>query len=49
MLPAGRELAEEWEVGYSTVTDAIADLKARGVLVAAMGKGTFVAELADVS
>lgn len=44
-LPAGRELAEEWEVGYSTVTDAIADLKARGVLVAAMGKGTFVADV----
>ena len=43
-LPAGRELAEEWEVGYSTITDAIAELKASGVLVASMGKGTFVAE-----
>jgi DNA-binding GntR family transcriptional regulator len=43
-LPAGRELAEEWEVGYSTITDAMDILKERGILVAAMGKGTFVAE-----
>lgn len=43
-LPGGRELAEEWEVGYSTITDAMQVLKERGVLVAAMGKGTFVAE-----
>lgn len=43
-LPAGRDLAEEWEVGYSTVTDAMQLLKERGILVAAMGKGTFVAE-----
>jgi GntR family transcriptional regulator len=43
-LPAGRDLAEEWEVGYSTVTDAMKVLTDRGVLVAAMGKGTFVAE-----
>lgn len=43
-LPGGRELAEDWEVGYSTVTDAMKVLTDRGVLVAAMGKGTFVAE-----
>jgi GntR family transcriptional regulator, N-acetylglucosamine utilization regulator len=43
-LPAGRELAEDWEVGYSTINDAMKVLVARGVLVAAMGKGTFVAE-----
>lgn len=43
-LPAGRELAEEWEVGYSTINDAMKLLAARGVLVATMGKGTFVAE-----
>lgn len=42
-LPAGRELAEDWEVGYSTVTGAMKLLTDRGVLVAAMGKGTFVA------
>lgn len=41
-LPAGRELAEESEVGYSTITDAVDILKERGILVAAMGKGTFV-------
>jgi DNA-binding GntR family transcriptional regulator len=43
-LPAGRDLAEDWEVGYSTINDAMKVLVARGVLVAAMGKGTFVAE-----
>jgi GntR family transcriptional regulator, N-acetylglucosamine utilization regulator len=43
-LPAGRDLAEDWEVGYSTINDAMKVLTARGVLVAAMGKGTFVAE-----
>jgi DNA-binding GntR family transcriptional regulator len=43
-LPAGRELAEDWEVGYSTINDAMKVLTERGVLVAAMGKGTFVAE-----
>jgi DNA-binding GntR family transcriptional regulator len=42
-LPAGRDLAEEWEVGYSTITDAIAVLRDRGVLVTGQGKGTFVA------
>jgi DNA-binding GntR family transcriptional regulator len=43
-LPAGRDLAEEWEVGYSTITDAWAVLRDRGVLVTGQGKGTFVAE-----
>ena len=43
-LPAGRELAEDWEVGYSTINEAMKLLVASGVLVAAMGKGTFVAE-----
>lgn len=43
-LPAGRELAEDWEVGYSTINEAMKALARRGVLVAAMGKGTFVAE-----
>jgi DNA-binding GntR family transcriptional regulator len=46
-LPGQRELAEEWEVGYSTITDAVEELKAAGVLVASMGKGTFVAEQKD--
>lgn len=43
-LPGGRELAEDWEVGYSTINEAVQVLKERGVLVATMGKGTFVAE-----
>lgn len=43
-LPAVRELAEEWEVGYSTMTDAMKILVDRGVLVTSQGKGTFVAE-----
>jgi DNA-binding GntR family transcriptional regulator len=43
-LPAGRDLAEEWEVGYSTINEAMAVLRERGVLVATQGKGTFVAE-----
>ena len=43
-LPAGRELAEDWEVGYSTITDAIKVLVDTGVLITGQGKGTFVAE-----
>jgi DNA-binding GntR family transcriptional regulator len=43
-LPSGRDLAEEWEVGYSTVTNAVRVLIERGVLVTGQGKGTFVAE-----
>jgi GntR family transcriptional regulator len=43
-LPGGRELAEDWEVGYSTISEAMGKLTESGVLVAAMGKGTFVAE-----
>jgi len=43
-IPAGRDLAEDWQVGYSTVMHAMAVLQERGVLVATQGKGTFVAE-----
>lgn len=43
-LPGGRELAEDWEVGYSTILNAVKVLTDGGVLVATMGKGTFVAE-----
>lgn len=43
-LPAGRDLAEEWEVGYSTVTSGVRVLIERGILVTGQGKGTFVAE-----
>lgn len=43
-LPAGRDLAADWEVGYSTVTEAMKRLVEKGVLVTGQGKGTFVAE-----
>lgn len=43
-LPAGRALAEDWEVGYSTVNHAMKVLAERGVIVATLGKGTFIAE-----
>jgi DNA-binding GntR family transcriptional regulator len=46
-LPAVRDLADAWEVGYSTMTHAMAVLQEEGLLVARAGKGTFVAEPAD--
>lgn len=43
-IPSGRFLAEDWEVGYSTVQHAMNVLVERGVIVTSQGKGTFVAE-----
>ena len=43
-IPALRDLADQWEIGYSTLTRAMAELQKRGVLVARAGKGTFVAQ-----
>lgn len=43
-IPAGRYLAEDWGIGYSTVMHAMRVLQDRGTLVATPGKGTFVAE-----
>jgi len=43
-IPAGRYLAEDWGIGYSTVMHAMTVLQDRGILVATQGKGTFVAE-----
>lgn len=43
-LPAVRDMADDWEIGYSTMTHAMAVLQAEGLLVARAGKGTFVAE-----
>lgn len=43
-LPAVRYLADDWEVGYSTLTQAMGILQDEGLLVARAGKGTFVAE-----
>lgn len=43
-LPALRDLAEDWEIGHSTLVKATGILQEQGVLVARPGKGTFVAE-----
>lgn len=43
-LPAMRDVADEWEVGYSVMQQARDHLKAKGILASAPGKGTFVAE-----
>lgn len=42
-LPAERDLAEDWGIGYLTVRHAIAVLRDRGLVVSRVGKGTFVA------
>jgi GntR family transcriptional regulator len=42
-LPAERDLAEDWGIGYLTVRHAIAVLRERGLVVSRVGKGTFVA------
>jgi GntR family transcriptional regulator len=41
-LPAERDLAEQWGIAYATVRRMMADLRERGVVVSALGKGTFV-------
>lgn len=43
-IPAGRYLAEDWGIGYTTVMHAMRVLQDRGILVTAQGKGTFIAE-----
>ena len=45
-LPAVRDMADDWEVGYSTMTHAMSVLQADGLLIARAGKGTFVTESA---
>lgn len=42
-IPAIRDLADDWDVGYSTLVHAMAVLRERGILAARAGKGTFVA------
>jgi len=42
-LPAERDLAEEWGVGYQTVRRAMRELRDRGLVVSRVGKGTFIA------
>lgn len=46
-LPTYLQLAEEFEVGYTTVAKAIAILRDRGLLVGAPPKGTFVADVVE--
>jgi GntR family transcriptional regulator len=41
-LPAERDLAEEWGIGYQTVRRAMRELRERGLIVSRVGKGTFV-------
>jgi DNA-binding GntR family transcriptional regulator len=43
-LPSYRQLADEYKVGISTVSRAIALLRERGVVVGIPGKGVYVAE-----
>jgi DNA-binding GntR family transcriptional regulator len=43
-LPAERDLADDWEIGYQTVRHAMAVLRERGLIVSRIGKGTFVSE-----
>jgi GntR family transcriptional regulator len=42
-LPAERDLADEWGVGYQTVRRAMRELRERGLVVSRVGKGTFIA------
>jgi GntR family transcriptional regulator len=42
-LPAERDLAEEWGIGYQTVRRTMRELRERGLIVSRVGKGTFVA------
>jgi GntR family transcriptional regulator len=42
-LPAERDLADQWGIGYQTVRRAMRELRERGLIVSRVGKGTFVA------
>jgi DNA-binding GntR family transcriptional regulator len=42
-LPAERDLADQWGVGYQTVRRAMRELRERGLVVSRVGKGTFIA------
>ena len=42
-LPAERDLADQWGIGYQTVRRAMRELRERGLVVSRVGKGTFVA------
>jgi GntR family transcriptional regulator len=42
-LPAERALAEEYEVAYATVRQAIGVLRERGLVSTRLGRGTYLA------
>ena len=44
-LPAERDLADQWGIGYQTVRRAMRELRERGLVVSRVGKGTFVSGL----
>ncbi len=46
-LPAERDLADQWDVGYQTVRRAMQELRKRGLVVSRVGKGTFIASRGD--
>lgn len=50
-LPSEAELAEAFQIGRSSIREAIKSLQMSGILVSSAGKGTFVAEngLASIS
>ena len=41
-LPAERDLADQWGIGYQTVRRAMRELRERGLVVSRVGKGTFI-------
>lgn len=43
-LPAGRELARQYGVGYNTMRKALEQLRDQSLIVTVVGRGTFVAE-----
>jgi GntR family transcriptional regulator len=41
-LPSERDLTEEWQVAYATVRRTMRELRARGLVVSVLGKGTYI-------
>ena len=47
MLPAERDMAEEYGVAVGTVRRAVEELRSRGLVITLPAKGTFVAGVPD--
>lgn len=43
-LPAEQDMAEEYQVAYSTIRRAMKELRERGLVESIWGKGTFIVE-----